>query len=244
MIGDSERDAGAGRAAGVTTIGVMTGHGVKKAEILPEYFVANLPEAVDLILGDQLKNEVEKVHQILPKTEKLIVSIGGNSRSGKSTLATALTQVLVGEGKSVFRINLDDWILPKSERQREVDVYTNFQLKQIEEDVKTILEANDVTLNAYAPHPERKKLKKTYHYSNEDIILIEGVVALSSEVLREFSDIKVFKSISTEKLKERLKTFYAWKERTEAEFETLYAKRKKDEYEIIEKDRLFADLVV
>lgn len=244
MIGDSERDAGAGRAAGVTSIGVMTGHGVKKAEVLPEYFVANLPEAIDLILGDQLKQEVKKVEQILPKKENLVISIGGNSRSGKSTLASALSQSFIKSGKSVFRIELDDWILPKSERTSEVDVYSNFQLSKLEQDVKSILKGKEITLDAYISHPERKAKRKTYCYNNEDVVLIEGIVALSSSLLRELSDIKVFKDISSFTLKARLKRYYNWKEYSKEEFETLFAKRKKDEYEKIEKDRFFADLVV
>ena len=244
MVGDSERDAGAGRAAGVTTIGVMTGHGVKKAEVLPEYFVANLPEAIDLILGDQLQHDVNTVKQLLPKKEKLVVSIGGNSRSGKSTLASALSQSLVKGGKSVFRINLDDWILQKNQRHKEVDVYSNFQLEKLELDVKSILNGNEIILDAYVPHPERKEVKKTYRYNNEDVIVLEGVVALSSEKLRALSDIKVFKDISTFMLKARLQRFYNWKEYSKAEFETLYAKREKDEYEKIDNDRFFADLVV
>lgn len=244
MIGDSERDAGAGRAAGVTTVGVMTGHGVKKAKVLPEYFVANLPEAIDLILGNQLKRDVKKIKHILPQKEKLVVAMGGNSRSGKSTLASALIQSLVHDGKSVFRINLDDWILRKTQRNKEIDVYSNFQLEKLEQDVKSILDGNEITLDAYVPHPERAEVKKTYQYNNEDIILIEGIVALSSEKLRELSDIKVFKDISPFMLKARLKQYYNWKEYSKDEFEALYAKRVKDEYEKIDNDRFFADLVV
>lgn len=244
MIGDSERDAGAGRAAAVTTIGVMTGHGVKKAQILPEYFVANLPEAIDLILGDQLKHDVQKIKHILPQKDKLVVAIGGNSRSGKSTLASALIQSLVHDGKSVFRINLDDWILPKTQRNKEIDVYSNFQLKKLEQDVKSILDGNEITLDAYVPHPERTEVKKTYQYNNEDFILLEGVVALSSENLRILSHIKVFKDISTFMLKARLQRYYKWKGYNKDQFESLYAKRAKDEYEKIDNDRFFADLVV
>lgn len=244
MVGDSERDAGAGKAAGVTTIGVMTGHGVKKAEVLPDYFVANLPEAIDLILGDQLHHDVNTVKQLLPKKDKLIVTIGGNSRSGKSTLATALAHSLSKEGKTVFRINLDDWILPKSDRETEVDVYSNFQLIKLEQDVKSILNGTEVTVDAYIPHHDRKASKKTYAYKNEDVILIEGVVALSSEMLRELSDIKIFKDISSFMLKARLQRYYNWKEYNKADFESLFAKREKDEYEKIDNDRFFADLVV
>ena len=52
MIGDSERDIIAGKNAGCKTIGVKTGYGVAKASLKPDYFFANLSEAVDFILKD------------------------------------------------------------------------------------------------------------------------------------------------------------------------------------------------
>lgn len=49
LIGDSPRDIEAGKAAGATTIRVKTGHGEKPHTALPDFYVADLPAAVDLI---------------------------------------------------------------------------------------------------------------------------------------------------------------------------------------------------
>ena len=52
MIGDSERDILFGKNAGMKTIGVMTGYGLKNSKITPDYFVKDLKEAVSLILKE------------------------------------------------------------------------------------------------------------------------------------------------------------------------------------------------
>ena len=52
MIGDSERDIMFGKNAGMKTIGVMTGYGLKNANIIPDYFFRDLKEAVSFILKE------------------------------------------------------------------------------------------------------------------------------------------------------------------------------------------------
>jgi D,D-heptose 1,7-bisphosphate phosphatase len=51
MIGDSERDVLAGRAAGVRTIGVRTGHALKGTTADPDFMKADMKEAVEFILS-------------------------------------------------------------------------------------------------------------------------------------------------------------------------------------------------
>jgi len=245
MIGDSERDAGAGKAAGVTTIGVKTGHGLKNTNIFPDYFFSNLVEAVDFILDNPHKAKFEAVKtEFEKKTKKpFVINIGGNTRSGKSTLATYLQKNFEKAGKTVLQISLDDWILPKAERVAEVDVFHNFQTPKLETELLKILNGETVKVEGYARHPKRKATAKTYQYKNQEIVIVEGIIALSTEKLRALADLKIFKTISEEELHSRLKTYYHWKEYSETEFASLYAKRKKDEYKLIEKDEQWADLV-
>jgi D,D-heptose 1,7-bisphosphate phosphatase len=49
LVGDSPRDIEAGQNAGVTTIRVKTGHGLKPHTAVPDHYVASLVEAVSLI---------------------------------------------------------------------------------------------------------------------------------------------------------------------------------------------------
>lgn len=49
LVGDSPRDIEAGKNAGVTTIRVKTGHGLKAHTVQPDHYVTSLVEAVDII---------------------------------------------------------------------------------------------------------------------------------------------------------------------------------------------------
>jgi D,D-heptose 1,7-bisphosphate phosphatase len=51
FIGDTERDVVAGKAAGVKTIGVLTGRALKGAAVEPDFVKNDLTEAVDFILN-------------------------------------------------------------------------------------------------------------------------------------------------------------------------------------------------
>lgn len=52
FIGDHERDISAGQQAGVKTIGVKTGHGLKGSKLEPDQMVETLSDAIDFIIRD------------------------------------------------------------------------------------------------------------------------------------------------------------------------------------------------
>jgi histidinol-phosphate phosphatase family protein len=244
MIGDSERDALAGRAAGVKTIGVKTGHGVKKASEFPDYFMGNMKEAVDFILDRPLDAHMTQIYEAFTKSKKrpFVIAIGGNSRAGKSTLAKHIQLGFEAKGEKVLLVSLDDWILPKKQRQHVVDVFYNFQLPKLQADLKAILKGQKVTAHGYRRHPARTELPTDYLLSGQSVIILEGIVALSTPELRALADLKVFKSIDEKLLKSRFTTFYNWKGYSPEAIEKLYAERKPTEYDIIAKDVTFADL--
>ena len=49
MIGDDERDIAAGKTAGVKTIGVRSGKGLRGSKLQPDYLFENVIEAIDFI---------------------------------------------------------------------------------------------------------------------------------------------------------------------------------------------------
>lgn len=246
MIGDSERDTGAGRAAGCTTLGVMTGQGHKNARELPDYFFPSLAEAVDFIIDDPYR---KKADEVLKKVEAAdqhpyVISIGGNSRSGKSTFSTYLRKRLEADAYKVFTIHLDDWILAKEHRREKDEVFYNFQLTRLESDLQKILAGEKVEIDTYLPHPERPEKARTYHYKAQDVIIIEGVVALSSEAMLSQTNLGVFMEIGEEELKKRFTAYYRWKGYPEEEMEELWEIRVINEYRVIAGDRKKADLLV
>ena len=93
-------------------------------------------------------------------------------------------------------------------------------------------------------HPEASSNGVSYQIKSQKVIIIEGVVALSYPQLRGLSNCKIYKAISQDKLKEKFTSFYQWKGYSIEEIESIYAKRKIDEYDLIEYDQQFAHLVV
>ena len=77
-----------------------------------------------------------------------------------------------------------------------------------------------------------------------DIVIIEGVVALSSAGLRSLSDLKLFCTIGDELLYARLQTFYSWKGLKRETIDEIFKARQSDEYNIIHQDKRHADIVL
>lgn len=246
MIGDSESDIGAGKAAGCTTVGVMTGFGLRKAKTKPDYLFANLEEAANFIVDEPYKKVAARVQERAMHSEKepLVITIGGNTRSGKSTLAKYLQKQLTAAGVSCLQISLDHWILPKADRQGVEEVFHNFQIDKLENDVQSIINGSEVELLGYTPHPDYDAEEVCYQYTGQKVILIEGVVALATENLRAMSDFKIFKRIEDELLKERMFTYYRWKGYSDESIQILWETRKPNEYDLIAKTEQFADLII
>jgi D,D-heptose 1,7-bisphosphate phosphatase len=243
IIGDNDRDVLAGINAHCTTVGVMTGFGLKKTTVRPDFFFENLSQAVDFIIDEPHKKIFNKVISSLPMYPAMI-AVGGNARSGKSTLAAYLKWKFEREGRNVLKIELDNWILPEEMRQGCKDVFDRFRLESINSDIQQIMAGIEVKMSTYINHPDRKSSEINYQYKGEDIIIIEGVVALSSETIRSFSQLNIFVEIGKKEHFQRIKIYYHWRGKNIADIEQLYKDRMDDEYRIIEKDLTFADIVV
>ena len=247
IIGDSERDIQAGINAGCVTIGVRTGYGIKKTRVLPDYMFENLEEAVNFIVNDPFRNYGEAIlnaYKAYRGKSPWIILIGGNSRTGKSTLASYLALLFGREGNHVLRVELDHWLIPESDRNGTMDVFERFRLPEAETDLERLFNGEAIRRSTYINHPERKSLPVEYDPAGKDIIIVEGVVALSSSKIREKANLKLFTTVAQEIFYSRITAYYAWRGKTTGEIESLVNKRKTDEYQRIEKESNLADLVI
>ena len=224
----------------------MTGYGMVKTSVKPDFFFADLNEAVNFIIKDPFAEDFQLMLLKVEALEKrpVIISVAGNSRSGKSNFVSYLKLNLKKKGFSVLKIELDNWILPESERKNCKNVFDRFQSDKIEQDIINILNGESVTLQSYANHPDRESSPVKYRFQQEDIILIDGIVALGIYELRKNTDIKIYMDLEETILQERLRKYYTWRKKEIEEIEILYQKRKSDEYQLIEKDRKFADFII
>jgi histidinol-phosphate phosphatase family protein len=246
MIGDRETDILAGKAAGCTTIAVRTGQGYKRAATDPDYIFANVKQAVDFIVNDPLEAHCETILSALKNdsVQPKIVLIGGNSQSGKSTLAKRLALFLQEKNIQNTTISLDHFLLPKEKRTAAKSVFKRFDLENIEQSISAFAKGEPITLERYHKDPKLDRQQIVYNYNQEEVIIIEGVVALTSEKLRNQATYRVFVDQKTEDYQSKFQDLYRWKGLSEEEIKTLLAERFKDEFEVIQKTQTFADLVI
>jgi D,D-heptose 1,7-bisphosphate phosphatase len=247
MIGDSERDIQAGINAGCITIGVRTGYGIKNTNMSPDYLFGNLAEAVDFIVKDPYYNIFKEIYNRFGNyngKSPWIILIGGNSRTGKSTLASYLRLAFRKKGHHVLEVKLDNWIIPEEQRSNSMNVYDRFRLSIIEKDIKRLLSDETIHLTTYANHPLKQTLPVEYNSRSIDILIIEGVVALSSADMRNSAHLKIYTTIPDNVFRSRVYEYYSWRGKTTEEINTLVEKRKVDEYQLIEKESNLADLII
>ncbi len=247
MIGDSERDIQAGINAGCVTLGVRTGYGIKKTRVLPDYMFNNLADAVDFIIDDPLRvyfNRIFARFRKFKENRPWVILIGGNSRTGKSTLASYLRLGFEKKGLTTLSVSLDTWLLSESDRKESMNVFERFQLPQIEADLKKLIEGDTLYKSTYANHPERDAQPLVLNPQGVRVILVEGVVALSSPAVRELADLRLFTALDPEMFIRRIEEYYIWRERSRADIALLVEKRKTDEYQLIEKESKFADMII
>lgn len=246
LIGDHERDILAGKAAGCKTVAVRTGKGVRKTQTKPDYYFNHLKEAVEFIVNKPYQKYAKDILQNIQKShyQPYIITIGGNTQSGKSNLATYLKQYLEENKVHVLKIELDDWILPKNKRSKYHDVMANFQRDKMSSDIKRILQGGRIDLEGYSKIQGLQPIPQSYFYGGEKVVIIEGVIALAVSYLLEISNLKIFKKINAEDHHQRVMEYFRWKGYSEEESKRLYKERKSVEYDHIGTTDNEADIII
>ncbi len=243
MIGDSSRDIEAGKAAGVRTIALRTGHGAVHLNARPDFHFDHLKDAVDFILDEPYSDAYQTLLKKFQSTRKspFVVMVGGQSRSGKSSFVSDLKFRLTRDGIQSIRIPLDQWILASDVRGEVEDVKKTFQIDRMKNDLRDFLDGRPMQIPGYADHPERMAFGIHAAWTGEAVVFIEGVPALIDEEMAELGDWKVFMESEEAKRQDRFHRFYEWKGKTRSDSDTLYKSRLESEYEIIAQGRKFAD---
>ena len=248
MIGDSGRDREAARSARVVFAGVRTGKACADLQTEPDYLFENLLEAVQFIIDEPLKNQFNQLLKLSEQCGEIhkpfIILVGGQARSGKSTLTSYLKQQFKKLGKSVLSIRADDWIMPAADRSGKETVLERFRMLKFEKDMFSFFNHEAVSVKKYDSKTRRLKQEIVYRYHAEDVIILEGVPLLCSEPLGKLADVTVFTQIHEEERKKRFFDFYKWKGLTYLETEMLYAERLADEVDLISRSAEKADLII
>lgn len=238
MIGDTTSDMVAGKRAGLRTILVRTGYaGLDgKHEAIPDYVVPDLQAAINLALHGHAAI-VRQLFDICSQAAKArIVLIGGCARSGKTTVASVLSEMMSESGRVVHVISLDGWLKPLEDRTEGDGVTGRYDMDAVRGLLLPLI-ASGSRHAISIPQYERKSrsFQKPIDYSvgPDDLLIIEGVTGLLDKQLLDHAEVKIYVDVSDEIRMARLEEDYAWRGENQNDFGSRLALREKDEVPMV-----------
>jgi uridine kinase len=251
IIGDTTTDIQTGINYGIQTILVKTGYAGsdKKFNCIPDFVFENLKEAIDFIVDDyeRLLAALNEMISFVPQKSKecFVFSIGGLSRSGKSTIAKIMFIALKNKGVRARILGLDNWIVDLNNREAWMGVRERYDYNRIQKDVRSFLAGNEILVNKYDARSRLKsELTETIKLDTYEAVIIDGVIALDIPYLREVSDLKIYIDINEQSQNKRFYEFYRYKGLSRDEITELYLQRQLDEVPIVVQTRTYADRIL
>ena len=250
IVGDTTVDAETGRRAGLRTIMVRTGHAGQDGRFpfRPDYVVPDLRAAVEWILS----GHPAMVHRMAPVAaaalQARVVVIGGLARSGKSSAAQVLREILADLGRTAHVFPLDSWLKPAAQRAEGTGVAARYDLDAMLTTVTPLLGERahaTVTLPVY-DRARRASYERRIDMTvaPDDVIVVEGVPALLVDPLVDAADVRVHVEMPETERVVRLRADYRWRGQTDAAVDALLASRQQDETGAVQLARTRADFVV
>ena len=238
MIGDTTSDIEAGRRAGLKTILVRTGYAGldEKYDVIPDYVAPSLSAAIDFILHGYSRVIKQLFDVCTDAINSRLILIGGCARSGKSTVASVLKEVMEKAGRQTHVISLDGWLKPSERRIEGEGVLSRYHMDVVKKlfiPMMTSAERHLISVPQYE-RKSRSFLKPIIHsIGPDDLIILEGVTALLDEQLLEYASVKIFVEVSDDIRKARLEDDYAWRDHNKSVFKSRLASREIDEVMVI-----------
>lgn len=238
MVGDTTADIVAGRRSGLRTVLVRTGYaGLDgKHEIIPDYIVPDLQAAVNLILHGHSAIARQLFAVCSEVSNARLVLIGGCARSGKSTVASVLSEMIGDSGRQAHVISLDGWLKPVEFRKEGDGVMGRYDMEAVNGLLLPLIRSQSRHALSI-PQYERKGrsfLKPVLHsIGPNDLLILEGVPALMDNSLLDHSVVRIYVDVSDEIRAKRLKEDCAWREENQADFELRLASREMDEVPLV-----------
>lgn len=238
LIGDSTVDIETARRAGIKSVLVETGYagmdGRYWAE--PDYRLPDLPHSVNFIL-DQYPRLLEHAGNIIAEMPPgAMVLLGGQSRSGKSGLASLMRDALLARGQSAVVLSLDRWL--RNECDRGNGVLMRYDLEQAQTILRRLVHRKttiNMTLPAYHKLQKRRvEAADAVSIEPHDVVLVEGTVALALQSDDGTRAYRFHLPVDESTRRERLLREYRLRGMTESAAEAIYQERMQDEYPVVE----------
>jgi histidinol-phosphate phosphatase family protein len=254
-IGDSLRDIGAARAAGVWAYGVRTGYGCRDtarypggaaAAPVPELMFEDVQEAVRFGLAYRALAAplAERVRERQGESARpLLVGICGRSRSGKSVVAHALVRTLNEDGGNCLHVRLDDWIMPAAERRACDTAEIRNRADRLPAIVAALRRGEAVTAPGYDAARRVMGPSVTYDPAGRSVIVLDGVFAAHPSIRRDI-DLAAFVDTPEPVQRGRFAALYRWKGLDDAAMDELWHARIADEWAAVDAQREHCDVII
>ena len=138
--------------------------------------------------------------QIKSKEDKIkIILLSGPSSSGKTTSAKKLSMYLKTMGLNPIPLSLDDYFLNRDETPLNENGKPDFEslraidVKLFNNQIEKLLKGSKVTIPRFDFIVGKKFYEKTIQMKENDILVIEGLHALSEDLLKDIPRNKKFK---------------------------------------------------
>lgn len=196
MVGDTTSDLMAGRSAGLRTVLVRTGHAGRdgKYPVDADYVCPDLASAVDWILTGHADVSRQLVPVLEPALRARLVLIGGPARTGKSSTARVLQEMLAASDCVAHVISLDGWLRPLALRPEGQGVRARYDLDAVGDLLDAWLGTRtrvSLEVPIYDAVTRSMAGQRAYSLGPDDVVLLEGVPALLDEGLRQRAQVLV-----------------------------------------------------
>ncbi|HIX43863.1 uridine kinase [Kurthia sp. 3B1D] len=131
----------------------------------------------------------------MTKSRPVVIGIAGGSGSGKTSVTHAILDVF--KDRSVVVIEQDYYYKDQSHLEFEQRLETNydhpdaFDNALLAQDIKKLLNRESIEKPVY-DYALHTRSKETVHIEPQDVIIIEGILVLADENLRDLMDMKLF----------------------------------------------------
>jgi histidinol-phosphate phosphatase family protein len=254
-IGDSLRDIGAARAAGVWAYGVRTGYGCRDtarypggaaAAPVPDLMFDDVGEAVRFALA--YRDLAAPLAKATPERKgksarPLLVAVCGRSRSGKSVVAHALARGLQEDGTSCLHVRLDDWIMPAAERRPGDAAEIRNRVDRLPAILAALRQGEAVAAPGYDAANRVAGPPVTYDPAGKSVIVLDGVFAAHASI-RSSLDLAAFVDAPEPVQRARFAALYRWKQFDDAAMEELWRARIADEWAAVDAQREHCDVII
>jgi uridine kinase len=216
----------------------------------PDYTATSLSEAVQWITEGHAKARRRLASTAVRVLDgRRVVLIGGLARSGKSSAAQVLKELLAMYGKSAHVLSLDGWLKPTSRRDEGTGVLDRYDMEAAARQLGELANATqrtefnepvyDRATRGLAARPERHSV------GADDVLIVEGVPAVHLPTLTTASrTLRLYIDTSEKTRLQRLKGDYAWRGYSDEKVDDILESRAQDETVVISQSAGNADYVI